>query len=220
MSVSLAYNKDCMEYMASMPDEAFDLAIVDPPYGIGETWRKITKNRRCDQFPITSYTNEQRPTAEYFDELRRVAKDWIIWGYNYYADILGNTNYLIVWDKMCSKNNVVRFSKCEIACTSKHIPCNIVSIEWEGYRMGKERGIKKIHPHQKPIALYEWLLSEYANPHDRILDTHLGSGSSRIAAYNLGFDFVGIEIDPTFFATQERRFQEYTSQLKIKFHER
>lgn len=122
MAESLTFNTDCMKYMRNVPTGYFDLAIVDPPYGIGETWKKITKGRRCDYFPNTTYKNAAVPDARYFRELMRVSKNWIIWGYNYYAELLGNTNYLIVWDKMASNNNMVRFSKCEIACTSIHIP--------------------------------------------------------------------------------------------------
>lgn len=213
MKESIAYNIDCMEYMKQLPDNAFDLAIVDPPYGIGTDWKKRNKGAI---FQETSYLNESIPKHEYFDELKRVSKNQIIWGYNYYTDILGSTNYLIVWDKKSSNNQVIKYSKCEIAYTSIHIPCNIVQIEWDGYRMSGMHGKKKIHPHQKPVPLYEWLLDKYAKPGDRILDTHLGSGSSRIAAYNRGFDFVGCEIDPVYYNLQEKRFKEHSSQIRLQ----
>lgn len=217
MAVSLAFCTDCMRYMRNVPTGYFDLAIVDPPYGLGETWKKSTKGRRYGKFPATTYTNAAVPDADYFRELKRVAKDWIIWGYNYFTEILGSTNYLIVWDKVAGNNNAIRYSRCEIACTSVHIPCNIVRVEWDGCRTGSERGVIKIHPHQKPVALYEWLLRNYAKSGDRIFDSHLGSGSSRIAAYDLGFDFVGCEIDPTYYERQERRFAAHIAQLKIEF---
>ena len=203
-----AYNIDCMEYMRTLPDKHFTLAIADPPYGIGKDWKKRNKGA---VFADTTYNNSSRPSAEYFAELKRISQHQIIWGWNYYADLLGNTNYLIVWDKMSANNKAFHYSKCEIAYTDIHIPCNIVHIEWDGYRMGKERGKKKIHPHQKPIELYEWLLQNYAKQGDTIFDPNLGSGSSRIAAYNLGFDFIGCEIDETYFALQEQRFAKLTT---------
>jgi site-specific DNA-methyltransferase (adenine-specific) len=202
--ISKTYNIDCLEFMKTLQDNAFDLAIVDPPYGIGKDWQKRNKGAT---FADTTYTNNCIPDKNYFKELFRVSKNQIIWGYNYFTDILGSTNYIIVWDKQSNNNQVFKYSKCEIAFTSIHIPANLVSIPWDGYRMGKETGHKKIHPHQKPIALYEWLLQYYAKNGDRILDTHLGSGSSRIACYNKGFDFVGCEIDKTYFDLQEERFR-------------
>ena len=202
-----AFNIDCMEYMRTLPDNHFSLVIADPPYGIGKDWKKRSGGATYIE---TSYDNAQRPPREYFEELMRVSQHQIIWGWNYYADILGNTNYLIVWDKMSANNPAFHYSKCEIAYTDIHIPCNIVHIEWDGYRMGKERKRKKIHPHQKPIELYTWLLQNYAKPGYTIFDPNLGSGSSRIAAHILGFDFVGCEIDPTYFRMQEERFKNFT----------
>lgn len=210
--MNVALNVDCMEYMSQLEDNTFDLAIVDPPYGIGKDWKKRNKGA---VFADTTYDNATRPTKIYFDELKRVSKHQIIFGWNYYADILGNTNYLIIWDKMSANNTVFHYSKCEIAYTDIHIPCNIVHVEWDGYRMGKEHGRKKIHPHQKPIELYEWLLDNYAIRGYRIFDSHLGSGSSRIAAYNRGFDFVGCEIDKTYYKLQEQRFVNHCSQLNL-----
>lgn len=164
---------DCMDYLPQFPDNYFDLAIVDPPYGIGADWEKRNKG---EKFKKTSYKNEAIPGKEYFSELFRVSKNQIIWGYNYYTEYLGPTNYLIIWDKQSSMNQVFHYSKAEIAYSSIHIPCNLVSIPWDGYRMGRETGIKKIHPHQKPIELYEWILEHYARKEDKkILDTHVGS---------------------------------------------
>ena len=210
--LSVVYNIDCMDFLKNQDDNTFDLAIVDPPYGIGEDWKKHNKGAKFDR---TTYKNDRIPTREYFDELKRVSRNQIIWGYNYYTDVLGSTNHLIVWDKKSSDNKVFHYSKCEIAYTSIHIPCNIVSIEWDGYRMGMERKQKKIHPHQKPVQLYEWLLMNYAKKGDRILDTHVGSGSSRIACHNLGFDYVGCEIDVTYYKKQEKRYRDYISQMRL-----
>lgn len=203
--ISEVYNMDCMEYMKSIPDKFFDLAVVDPPYGIGEDWKKRNKG---SSFKETTYKNDSIPSQEYFNQLFRISKDVIIWGYNYFTNILGSTNYLIIWDKVSNNNTVFKYSKAEIAFTTKRIPVNLVSIPWDGYRMGKETGQKKIHPHQKPIELYAWLFDNYANPGDKIFDSHLGSGSSRIAAYKMRFDFYGTEIDKDYFDAMERRFKE------------
>jgi site-specific DNA-methyltransferase (adenine-specific) len=198
--------------MARYPEKHFDLAIVDPPYGIGEDWKKRNKGSK---FAETTYKNKNIPTRDYFSELFRVSKNQIIWGYNYFTDILGPTNYLIVWDKMSSNNKVFHYSKCEIAYTSIKIPANIYSIRWDGYMMGKETGDKKIHPHQKPVQLYEKLLIDYASRGGRILDTHLGSGSIAIACHNLGFDLTACEIDKTYFNTAMERIQKHTAQGEL-----
>lgn len=210
--INEAYNVDCMKYMKSCSDKQFDLAIVDPPYGIGEDWKKRNKGV---VFRKTSYKNNAIPDREYFKELKRVSKNQIIFGYNYYTKYLGSTNYLIIWDKQSANNQTVRYSKCEIAYSSIKIPCNIVSIAWDGYRMGAETGQKKIHPHQKPIELYKWILKNYAKKGDTILDTHLGSGSSRIAAYDMGYDFVGCEKDAYHFAAQEKRYKDHIAQHNL-----
>jgi len=199
------YLGDCMKLMATLPDKSIDLAIVDPPYGIGEDWKKRNKGTK---FTDTSYKNECIPDQAYFTELFRVSKNQIIWGYNYFTELLGSTNYFIVWDKISSNNKVFRYSKCEIAYTSFHIPANIYSISWDGYRMGKETGIKKIHPHQKPIELYENLLTDYAKKGDKILDTHLGSGSIAVACNKLGFDLIASEIDKDYYKAACKRIKE------------
>jgi site-specific DNA-methyltransferase (adenine-specific) len=204
--------EDCMNLMARYPDKYFDLAIVDPPYGIGKDWKKRNKGK---PFLETSYKNCHIPERAYFDELFRVSKNWIIWGYNYFAHILGPTNYLIVWDKMSSGNRVFCYSKCEIAYTSIRIPANIYSISWDGYRMGKETGTHKIHPHQKPIELYERLLADYAKSGDSILDTHLGSASIAIACHNAGLDLTACEIDETYFNAAMERINKHTSQKDL-----
>jgi len=196
---------DCMKLMAQYPDKHFDLAITDPPYGIGQDWKKRNKPTR---FSDTTYDNKQIPGRDYFQELFRVSKNQIIWGYNYFTEILGPTNYLIVWDKMSSNNKVFHYSKCEIAYTSFHVPANIYSISWDGYRMGKETGKKKIHPHQKPIELYKNLLTDYAKSGDLILDTHLGSGSIAVACNELGFELTAAEIDPDYYNAAVLRVKE------------
>ena len=200
MDKTVAYNIDCMEYMATLPDKAFDLAIVDPPYGIG-----ISSN------PVRQKHNKKKwddgiPRKEYFDELFRVSSNQIIWGGNYFINHLHNTQNFIIWDKKQPFN--FSLAMCELAWCSKQMPAKIFK-----YSVLKEQG--KIHPTQKPVALYEWLLMNYAKEGDKILDTHLGSGSSRIAAHKLGFEFVGCELDKDYFEAQEKRFKTETMQQSL-----
>jgi len=203
------YLTDCMKLMAKYPDKYFNLAITDPPYGIGQDWKKRNKGAN---FTNTTYKNESIPSRDYFQELFRVSRNQIIWGYNYFTEILGSTNYLIVWDKKSNNNKVFHYSKCEIAYTSFRIPANIYSITWDGYRMGRETGNKKIHPHQKPIELYKNLLTDYAKSGDFILDTHLGSGSIAVACNELGFDLIASEIDEDYFNAALKRIKDANRQ--------
>jgi site-specific DNA-methyltransferase (adenine-specific) len=202
-----------MKMMPRYPDKFFDLAIVDPPYGIGQEWKKRHwKKYQGREFPDTTYKNNTIPKPEYFNELFRVSKEQIIFGYNYFTDILGPTNYLIVWDKVSSNNDVVLYSGAEIAYTSIKRPIRIISVQWDGYKMGRETHQKKIHPHQKPIDLYVKILQKYARPEWRIVDTHLGSGSSAIACHKMGFDLVACEIDRKHFDDSMRRINAYIAQ--------
>jgi len=200
---SEAYLMDCMEYMKGFPDKFFELAVVDPPYGI-----KINMNqgRRAGQelkHDKKEWDNEA-PKETYFKELERVSKKQIIWGANNFSLI---SNGWIVWDKDITGD--VQFSKCEMAYTNFLGSIDLVKIRAQ---TGAEAYSNKIHPTQKPIALYKWLLSKYAKPGDKILDTHLGSGSSRIDAWDLGFDFYATELDPDYFKAQEERFNLHKSQ--------
>lgn len=200
-----AYNIDCMDYMRTLPDNAFDLAIVDPPYGIldsgGQTGGAGSLKNRVFQNGVIDRW-DQAPSREYFDELRRVSRNQIIWGGNYFD--LPPSRCVLVWDKCQPWEN---FSQVEIAWTSFCLPAKI-------FRFDNRTG-DKIHPTQKPVNLYVWLLNKFATPGDRIFDSHLGSGSSRIAAYRLGFDFVGTEIDKEYFEQEEKRFAEETAQLRL-----
>ena len=205
MSESIALNIDCMEYMATLPDKAFDLAIVDPPYGINAG--KMTMGSGKHNFVKGKNWDADIPEKHYFDELFRVSKNQIIWGGNYFTQYLKPSKHWIVWDK---KNPNLSFAEGELAWVRKGKLLRIFS----HYSAQVEDG-GKIHPTQKPVALYEWLLTNYAHDGDRILDTHLGSGSSRIAAYNLGFDFVGCEIDKEYFDKQEERFARHTAQTSL-----
>lgn len=204
MTEQIALNIDCVEYMKTLPDKAFELAIVDPPYGISINnnmgRRKGDKN---SNYKKVNWDNTP-PDDEYFKELFRVSKNQIIWGANYFS--MPPTKCFIVWRKPQISEGV-SFSMLEYAWAS----FNSTSKEW----IGISNEIDRFHPTQKPVKLYEWLLKNYAKEGDRILDTHLGSGSSRIAAYEMGFDFVGCEIDKDYFEAQEKRWENHISQIRI-----
>lgn len=213
---SEAFNLDCMEAMAEMPDKAFALAIVDPPYGIDcDLWGSGGSKpelRTANKTP--KKWDGLRPSEEYFQELRRVSVNQIIWGGNHFADLLPPTSAFVVWDKQIIEG--VSLGDCELAWSSFPTRVRKFTLQWCGYLRGSERGGgNRIHPTQKPIALYKWLLTNYAKPGQRILDTHLGSGSSRIAAYDLGFDFTGYELDKDYFDAQEERFARHIAQPKL-----
>lgn len=225
MSESIVVNCDCMEYMHREPDKAFDLAVVDPPYFSGPERRgyygsRVSKIGVHRDYPISPQWDI--PGVEYFVELQRVAKHYIVWGCNYFDYHFAPGR--IVWDKCNSSSS---FSDCELAATDLFTSVRMFRFMWNGMMQGKsiEEGAtmqgnkklneKRIHPTQKPVALYQWIFKNYAYAGDRILDTHLGSGSSRIAAYDAELDFVGCEIDPTYFKLQEERFNEYTAQQSL-----
>ena len=194
----IALNVDCMEYMQALPDKAFDLAIVDPPYGIS-----IHDSGRLKKYNATETRwDDATPGDVYFSELKRCSKNQIIWGGNYYD--LPPCRGFVIWDKKQPED--ISFASCEFAWTSFD-----TSARTFYYSPLQEKG-QRIHPTQKPVALYEWLLMKYAKEGWRILDTHLGSG---IAAYNLGFEFVGCEIEPTYFQLQEQRFADHTAQERM-----
>lgn len=214
--MNIAYNTDCMEYMRTLPENAFDLAVVDPPYGIGVDAKmakgaltKYGRSKAKRSVYHCPHWDKSKPSKEYFDELRRVSRNQIIWGANHFISQLPfDSPCWIVWDKDNGNNG---YADCELAWTS--FGCAVRKFKWRWHGMLQEdmaHKEKRIHPTQKPVALYDWLLRRFANPGDKILDTHLGSGSSRIAAYRLGYDFVGCEIDATYFAQQEDRFKRAT----------
>ena len=200
-----AYNIDCMEYMKTLPDKAFELAIVDPPYRETNQPTKEMRNK------INGKMKEfgKPPNKEYFQELIRISKNQIVWGANNFIPLLEATNCMLFWYK---RNPMENYSDGEFAWTSFSSVSRCIPIDHFGAHTADR---DKIHPTQKPVKLYEWLLTHYAKQGDKILDTHLGSGSSRIAAYNLGFDFVGCEIDTDYFNAQEERFQKHTSQVRL-----
>lgn len=204
MAKSIAYNMDCMEYMRSLPDKAFDLAVVDPPYGISINHNMgRRKGDKPSEYKKVVWDSKP-PEKEYFDELFRVSKNQIVWGANYFQ--MPPTKCFIVWRKPQISEDV-SFSMVEFAWTS----FDQTAKEWIGMSAEADR----IHPTQKPVALYAWIYSRYAKIGDKILDTHLGSGSSRIAAYDAGLDFVGCEIDPDYFKAEEERFEAHSAQLRF-----
>jgi len=220
MPISEAYLMDCMDFMRELPDNFADLAIVDTPYGIGEGNKK-NKTRSS----YTGFGDNKKwvkandygggefdssiPDKEYFKELFRVSKNQIIWGGNYMVEHLKPSMGWIVWDK---DNGDCDQSDCELAYTSFNCGLRKFRFRWHGLLQENMKSKeKRIHPTQKPAVLYDWLIKNYAKEGDKILDTHLGSQSSRIAAYKLGFDFYGTEIDPHYFAEGDKRFKESIS---------
>jgi site-specific DNA-methyltransferase (adenine-specific) len=224
---SEVFNMDCMVAMAQFPDKYFELAIVDPPYGIGEdglsNHSRGGKSKNGKMIKPTLYTpkswDKSPTTDDYFNELFRVSKNQIIWGANHF---LGkNSSCWIVWDKL---NVGTDFADCELAWTSFKTAVRKVTYRWNGMLQGnlinsRDNHLKeiRIHPTQKPVQLYKWQLRNYAKAGDKILDTHLGSGSSRIAAYDGGFDFTGYEIDKEYFDASVKRFENHIKQLKLEF---
>lgn len=193
-------NIDCTEYMKKLPDKYFDLAVCDPPYGIG-----ISKN------PVRGMHNKKDwdnkiPNSEYFSELARVSENQIIWGGNYYLGYLKATQGFIVWDKVQPQE--FSLAMCEFAWSSIQKPAKL-------FQRSVLLEKNKIHPTQKPIELYEWLLANYAKPGQKIFDSHMGSGSSAIACNNLGFEFVGCELDPYYFEAACKRIEHHARQERL-----
>lgn len=216
--ISEVYNMDCVAGMREYPDKYFDLAIVDPPYGINADVKNSTDKKQSKKSASKSKKyGEQKwdadvPNKEYFIELFRVSKEQIIWGVNYYPfDFLAGGR--IYWDKCVT---MPTYSDGEIAYCSLLNSIKSVQIAWHGMiQHDMKNKEQRIHPTQKPIKLYEWILMNYAKEGDKILDTHLGSGSSRIAAYRNGFDFVGFELDKDYYEAQEKRFKTELMQPRL-----
>ena len=210
--ISEVKNIDCIEYMQQFPDKYFDLAIVDPPYNVGASDGKFG-NRGYDSKSsnLKHYANHNiTPNKYYFDQLFRVSQNQIIWGSNYYPEFLFHSG-AIIWHKKTAGP----LSDCEIAFQSFNKLVKYYYFEWFGFRKGNEIGTRRIHPNQKPIGLYRWILQNYAKQGDKILDTHLGSGSSRIAADMEGFDFYACELDKQYYEASCKRFDQYKLQQKL-----
>ena len=224
---------DCMDYLPQFLDKHFDLAIVDPPYGINAPKMSMgtNKNRKHDGYPGESTADRFRngrlrgcgtldrivpnmsyewdshpPGKEYFDELFRVSKNQIIWGGNYFD--LPPTRGIVAWDKVQPWEN---FSQFELAWTSFDRPALLFRYS----NTGGANTERKIHPTQKPVPLYDWLLSKFAKMGDKIIDTHVGSASSLIACYKNGFEYVGMEKDPQIYELASKRLEEYKSQISL-----
>ena len=210
--ISEVYNMDCIAGMKEYPDKYFDLAIVDPPYGIGANKMTLGNGKR-KIFRGNEDWDKEPPSMEYFLELFRVSKNQIIWGANHFISRMPyDSSCWLVWDKGTGDND---FADCELAWASFNKTVRKYFKSWVGANAKEKSEIDRIHPTQKPIELYRWILDRYASEGDKILDTHLGSGSSRIAAYRNGFDFVGFEIDKDYFEAQEKRFKTELMQPRL-----
>ncbi|MEN6569029.1 MAG: DNA methyltransferase [Rikenellaceae bacterium] len=203
--------------MATVPDKYFDLAVVDPPYGINIAKKGKVGGEKCAK--VSEYAPSEwdlsTPKSVYFNELMRVSKNQIIWGGNYMIEYLLNTPCFIIWDK----DNTGNFADAELAWTSFLTPTRIFKFRWNGMLQENMKNKEvRIHPTQKPVQLYKWILSNYATPSLKIIDTHLGSGSSAIAAYDFGVkEFVGCEIDTEYYDAAVKRFENHKMQMTIKF---
>jgi site-specific DNA-methyltransferase (adenine-specific) len=198
-------NIDCLEAMKQMDDNQFDLAIVDPPYGINAS--KMTMGSGKHKFSKDKDWDSAIPSLEYFDELFRVSSNQIIWGGNYFTEFLPPSKHWLVWNK---RNPNLSFAEGELAWVRDGKLLRI--FDW--YSAKVDAG-GKIHPTQKPVKLYEWILDNYAKEGDKILDTHLGSGSIALACHNRGFDLTGFEIDKEYFDNAAERLRVHQSQLTM-----
>lgn len=199
---------DCMDYMKTCEDKKFDLAIVDPPYGIGFGRAKNKSNKDIAKQKNYHKYDDKIMNKEYFDELFRISKNQIVWGANHFiSKIPFDSSCWIVWDK---KNGLSDFADCELAWTNFNTAVRKFSFRWQGMLQENMKNKEyRIHPNQKPVALYKWCLKNYASPGRKLFDSHSGSGSFRIAAYDLGFDLISCEKDKIYFESNNKRFKEY-----------
>ena len=210
-------NEDNMQLMARYPDKYFDLAIVDPPYGIGEDGSRNKADRPTEKWKnpksqhYRTFDDSAIPTAEYWNELFRVSKNQIVWGGNYFTEFLPPKSGWIVWDKKADIKEYL--SMCELAWSSFDRKCNKYEYLWAGFK--KKHQVERIHPTQKPVALYKWILDKYAKPTDKILDTHLGSGSIAIACHDYGFELTACELDTEYYEAAKKRFLNHSAQTKL-----
>ncbi len=195
-----------MELMSRYPDRYFELAIVDPPYGIGDKFKGGKTGKMNFNEVVDKGWDIKPPTKDYFIELQRVSQNQIVWGGNYFLDNLQSSRCFIVWDKKISED--FSLAMCELAWTSFDKLAKI-------YRLSVPKVGGKIHPTQKPVKLYEWLLMNYAKENDKILDTHLGSGSIAIACHNLGFDLTACELDSDYYNAAMKRIENHKVQQRL-----
>ena len=201
-------NDDCMNILPKYEDNYFDLAIVDPPYGLGDKLKQGGNTGVVTFKDLYNGFDDAIPDKKYFDELFRVSKNQIIWGGNYFLDYLGCTRCVLIWDK---KDYNSDFADGELAWTSFNKNLKI----FKRARSRNNDNKNKIHPTQKPVALYEWILMNYAKEGDTILDTHLGSGSIAIACHNLSYDLTACEIDREYYNDATKRIEQHTSQKRL-----
>ena len=206
-------NEDNMVLMARYPDNYFDLAIVDPPYGI-ERFKKCkentdinTKDVYANKFLKGASFNNTKPSVDYWNELFRVSKNQIVWGANNFT--MPESEYFLIWDK---KQSMPNFARCEYAWVSMGLKTPAKIFE---YSIHKHNQVDKIHQTQKPVSLYQFILDNYAKPNDKILDTHLGSGSIAIACHDYGFDLTACELDKEYFDKAMQRINNHTNQVKL-----
>ena len=208
---------DCMEGMKTFPDGHFDLAIVDPPYGIGivSQFKKTTESKRSMMRGMNGITGSEwdsaTPDGQYFEELRRVSKRQIIWGGNYFTENLPPSGGWVTWEKGVPDG--MSLSQCELAWTNCRNSVRHIRLLWAGYKKCEES--ERMHPTQKPVKLYDWLLANFAKPGDRILDTHMGSGSIAIACHYRGHSLTACEIDADYFHAAKARIARETSRAEL-----
>ena len=205
---------DCLDIMRQLPDKCISLCLCDPPYGIGESnERNATRRNVCRPTDYGHYAwDSKRIPPEYFDEIRRISQNQIIFGGNYYGSILGDTSCYIVWDK----DNTGDFADCELAWTSFKTAVRKFKYRWNGMLQENMRDKeKRIHPTQKPVALFEWILKLYSKPGDIVLDPFLGSGTTVAACINLERQYIGIEINPDYVLASQQRIKKATEQRRL-----
>jgi site-specific DNA-methyltransferase (adenine-specific) len=215
--------EDNMKLMCRYPDKYFDLAIVDPPYGIGFDGNTTVKGKSGKantfsnkQHHLKKGWDNERPSDKYFKELKRVSKNQIIWGGNYFADLLEPQKGWIFWDKKITNANNTNYSDGELAWTSFDCVLRRFTYDWIGFGyLNNPQKEKKTHPTQKPVQLYSWILKNYAKQGDKILDTHLGSGSIAIACHDYGFELTACELDKEYYDSAIKRIKNHVSQQKL-----
>lgn len=218
LELNKLYNMDCMDGMKQFPDKYFDLAIIDPPYGIDEDGSKNHLRSgglaKATKYKSFAGCDKEPPNDDYFKELFRVSKNQIIFGANHFISRIPiDSSCWIVWDKL---NGDTDFADCELAWTSFKSAVRKFSFRWNGMLQGDMKNKEiRIHPTQKPVALYSWILGRYAKAGDKILDTHVGSASSLIACYNNNFDFIGFELDEYYYNLANKRLSAEMAQLKL-----
>lgn len=215
------YNEDCLQALKAMADKQFDLAIVDPPYGIGASSKNfIRQGKQTGKSMAVSgmkYTAKDWdncvPDKIYFDELRRVSKNQVVWGGNYFASSLPNSSCWLIWDKVTGDN---LYADAELAWTSFDKAVRKFTWMWKGmFQQNMANKEDRIHPTQKPVALYKWILENYAEKGSKILDTHLGSGSIAIACWDMGYDLTAYEVDKEYYDNACKRLETHKAQLTL-----